>query len=46
MYEHITVYACICVHIYIYTVGNFRKFKTFLYYKGNVKFDYIYDILE
>ena len=38
--------AYICIYIHMYTVGNVRKFKTFLYYKGKVKFDDIYDIFE
>ena len=30
----------------MYAAGNVWKFKTFLYYKGNVKFEDIYDIFE
>ena len=28
----------------MYTLRNARKFTKFLYYKGNVKFDDIYDV--
>ena len=30
----------------IYTVRNFRKLTEILYYKGNLKFDDIYDLFE
>ena len=29
-----------------YTVGNVRKFTNFLCYKGNVKFDDIYNVFD
>ena len=29
-----------------YTVRNFRKFTKFKCYKGNIKFDDIYDVFE
>ena len=30
----------------LYTIRNVKKFTKFLYYKGNVKFDDIYDVSE
>ena len=37
---------CIVFRIKKYTVRNVRKFKKFLCYKGNVKFDDIYNVFE